>query len=62
MVSHRLSSIIASPHLASSKGDGLDLFKSSVFQIIVNSSKSSLSNISNFDGNFLKDLFVPKFQ
>ena len=62
MVSHRLSSIIASPHLASSKGDGLDLLKSSVFQIIVNSSKVHYLIPLTLMEMLLKDLFVPKFQ
>ena len=49
MVSHKLSSIIAKPHLASSNGEGFDLLRSSVFQIIVNSSYSCLFNCINLD-------------
>ena len=50
IVSHKLSSIIASPHLASSAGVGLDLLISSVFHIIVISSKTLRSKIFNFEG------------
>ena len=56
----KLSSIIAKPHLASSCGEGLDLFRSSVFHIIENSSYIFLSNIFNLDGYFFNKFLCSK--